>query len=169
METFTGVLEFLTFWLVDQYWFPVFLIGSGIFFTIYLGFPQIKYFEEELALISKELNIKISYVPVSDIETQIIKEENSYDFDLAIIPNPQGVVNLGERGYLYPVTVAIDNEVIDKNYSKHLQEITTSNKDQQNYGIFFRLIPLTILSPKPIYSLTLSFPDSFSILEIGVL
>ena len=32
-------------------------------------FPQIKYFEEELALISKELNIKISYVPVSDIET----------------------------------------------------------------------------------------------------
>ncbi|MEC7929350.1 MAG: sodium:alanine symporter family protein [Pseudomonadota bacterium] len=44
METFTAVLEFLTFWLVDQYWFPVFLIGSGIFFTIYLGFPQIKYF-----------------------------------------------------------------------------------------------------------------------------
>ena len=61
-------------------------------------FPQIEYFEEELALISKELNIKISYVPVSDIETQIIKEENSYGFDLAIIPNPQGVVNLGQRG-----------------------------------------------------------------------
>jgi AGCS family alanine or glycine:cation symporter len=44
VETFTAILEFLTFWLVDQYWFPVFLIGSGIFFTIYLGFPQIKYF-----------------------------------------------------------------------------------------------------------------------------
>ena len=41
METFTFVLEFLTYWLVDQYWFPVFLIGSGIFFTIYLGFPQL--------------------------------------------------------------------------------------------------------------------------------
>ena len=41
MDTFTSVLEFLTYWLVDQYWFPVFLIGSGIFFTIYLGFPQI--------------------------------------------------------------------------------------------------------------------------------
>ena len=108
-------------------------------------FPQIEYFEEELALISKELNIKISYVPVSDIETQIIKEENSYGFDLAIIPNPQGVVNLGERGYLYPVTVAIDNEVIDKNYSQHLQEITTSNKDQQNYGVFFRLIPSSLI------------------------
>ena len=45
MQTFTEILEFLTFWLVDQYWFPVFLIGSGIFFTIYLGFPQIKYFK----------------------------------------------------------------------------------------------------------------------------
>ena len=38
METFTSVLEFLTYWLVDQYWFPAFLIGSGIFFTVYLGF-----------------------------------------------------------------------------------------------------------------------------------
>jgi len=44
METFTGILEFLTYWLVDQYWFPAFLIGTGIFFTVYLGFPQIKYF-----------------------------------------------------------------------------------------------------------------------------
>tara|TARA_Y100001970_G_scaffold192512_1_gene233949 strand:+ start:1138 stop:2790 length:1653 start_codon:yes stop_codon:yes gene_type:complete len=44
MESFTGILEFLTYWLVDQYWFPAFLIGTGIFFTIYLGFPQIKYF-----------------------------------------------------------------------------------------------------------------------------
>ena len=44
METFTSILEFLTYWLVDQYWFPAFLIGTGIFFTIYLGFPQIKYF-----------------------------------------------------------------------------------------------------------------------------
>ena len=45
METFTGILDFLTYWLVDQYWFPAFLIGTGIFFTIYLGFPQIKYFK----------------------------------------------------------------------------------------------------------------------------
>ena len=45
MDTFTGVLEFLTYWLVDQYWFPAFLIGTGIFFTIYLGFPQLKYFK----------------------------------------------------------------------------------------------------------------------------
>ena len=52
METFTFVLEFLTYWLVDQYRFPVFLIGSGIFFTIYLGFPQIKYFKHGWRILS---------------------------------------------------------------------------------------------------------------------
>ena len=52
METFTAVLEFLTYWLVDQYWFPAFLIGSGIFFTIYLGFPQIKYFRHGWRILS---------------------------------------------------------------------------------------------------------------------
>ena len=52
METFTFVLEFLTYWLVDQYWFPAFLIGSGIFFTIYLGFPQIKYFKHGWRILS---------------------------------------------------------------------------------------------------------------------
>ena len=52
METFTAILEFLTFWLVDQYWFPVFLIGSGIFFTVYLGFPQIKYFKHGWRILS---------------------------------------------------------------------------------------------------------------------
>ena len=52
MDTFTGILEFLTYWLVDQYWFPVFLIGSGIFFTIYLGFPQIKYFRHGWRILS---------------------------------------------------------------------------------------------------------------------
>jgi AGCS family alanine or glycine:cation symporter len=52
VETFTSILEFLTYWLVDQYWFPVFLIGSGIFFTIYLGFPQIKYFRHGWRILS---------------------------------------------------------------------------------------------------------------------
>ena len=38
METFTAILEFL--------------IGSGIFFTIYLGFPQIKYFKHGWRILS---------------------------------------------------------------------------------------------------------------------
>ena len=52
METFTSILEFLTYWLVDQYWFPAFLIGSGIFFTFYLGFPQIKFFRHGWRILS---------------------------------------------------------------------------------------------------------------------
>ena len=52
METLTGILDFLTYWLVDQYWFPAFLIGTGIFFTIYLGFPQIKYFRHGWRILS---------------------------------------------------------------------------------------------------------------------
>ena len=52
MTTFTQILEFLTYYLVDHYWFPAFLIGSGIFFTIYLGFPQIKYFAHGWRILS---------------------------------------------------------------------------------------------------------------------
>ena len=52
METLAGILDFLTYWLVDQYWFPAFLIGTGIFFTIYLGFPQIKYFKHGWRILS---------------------------------------------------------------------------------------------------------------------
>ena len=52
MESFTSILEFLTFWLVDQYWFPAFLIGTGIFFTFYLGFPQIKFFRHGWRILS---------------------------------------------------------------------------------------------------------------------
>ena len=52
MATFTSMLEFLTYWLVDQYWFPAFLIGSGIFFTFYLGFPQIRFFKHGWRVLS---------------------------------------------------------------------------------------------------------------------
>ena len=108
-------------------------------------FPQIEYFEEELDLISKDLNVKIRYVPFSDIESEIIRGTNTEEFDLAIIPNPQGVVNLGERGYLHAVSTALNDEVLTQNYSKHLQEITTSQKDKINYGVLFRLIPNSLI------------------------
>jgi len=52
MNTFSQVLEFLTYYLVESYWFPAFLIGSGIFFTFYLGFPQIKYFKHGWRILS---------------------------------------------------------------------------------------------------------------------
>ena len=99
-------------------------------------FPQIEYFENELDLISRDLDIKIKYLPFSDIETEIIEGNNTDDYDLAIIPNPQGVVNLGERGLIYPVSIALENETIQNNYSKHLQQITTSKQDNMTYGVF---------------------------------
>ena len=108
-------------------------------------FPQIEYFENELDVISRDLNIKIKYVPYSDIETEIIEGSDSDSFDLAIIPNPQGVVNLGERGYLYPISIALAKETIENNYSKHLQEITTSDVDGETYGVLFRLIPNSLI------------------------
>ena len=108
-------------------------------------FPQIDYLEEELDLISKDLNVKIKYVPFSDIESEIIEGNNTEEFDLAIIPNPQGVVNLRERGHLYSVSIALNEQTINDNYSKHLQEITTSQMDEINYGVLFRLIPNSLI------------------------
>ena len=108
-------------------------------------FPQIGYFQEELDQISKDLNVKIKYVPFSDVESEIVGGTNIEEFDLAIIPNPQGVVNLGERGHIYPVSIALSDELINNNYPKHLQEITTSETDQTNYGILFRLIPNSLI------------------------
>jgi AGCS family alanine or glycine:cation symporter len=52
MDIFMQVLDFLTKYLVEAYWFPAFLIGCGIFFTIYLGFPQIKYFAHGWRILS---------------------------------------------------------------------------------------------------------------------
>jgi len=108
-------------------------------------FPQIEYFENELELISKDMNIKIRYIPLSDVETEIIEGNNTDNFDIAIIPNPQGVVNLGERGFLYPITIALEEEKIQKNYSNHLQNIMTSDQDNNMYGVLFRLIPNSLI------------------------
>ena len=66
------------------------------------SFPQIEYFNEELDIISKELGIAIEYKTYSDIETFLI-ENPDHNLDLALIPNPQGVVNLGQRGIAVPV------------------------------------------------------------------
>ena len=38
--------------LSGSWWFPALLIGTGIFFTIYLGFPQFKYFNSALKIVS---------------------------------------------------------------------------------------------------------------------
>lgn len=44
MSTINDSLIFLDGFLGGAFWFPYFLLGSGLFFTLFLGFPQIKYF-----------------------------------------------------------------------------------------------------------------------------
>ncbi len=107
-------------------------------------FPQMDYFIEELDEISRASNIKITYFPVSDIETYLI-EVTDNDIDLAIIPNPQGVVNLGERNIAIPISNVINEKDLKNKFSDHLIEITTSKRDKNNYGVWFRLIPNSLI------------------------
>ena len=52
MEKFNDFLVLLDANLSGSWWFPALLIGTGIFFTIYLGFPQFKYFKSALKIVS---------------------------------------------------------------------------------------------------------------------
>ena len=44
MVAFNDFLLLLDGYLSGSWWFPAFLIGTGIFFTAYLGFPQFRFF-----------------------------------------------------------------------------------------------------------------------------
>ena len=44
METFHNLLNSLDGMLGGAFWFPYVLLGTGLFFTIYLKFPQVRYF-----------------------------------------------------------------------------------------------------------------------------
>ena len=52
MEQFNNFLILLDSNLSGSWWFPALLIGTGIFFTIYLGFPQFKYFNSAFKIVS---------------------------------------------------------------------------------------------------------------------
>ena len=108
------------------------------------NFPQLEYFEEELDLMAEDLGIKISYEPFNDIETHLIKNPD-HNLDIALIPNPQGVVNLGQRGIALPIVNYLDSSLMNEIFTEHLQEITTSKQDNQNYGAWFRLLPNSLV------------------------
>jgi alpha-glucoside transport system substrate-binding protein len=101
-------------------------------------------FEIELKSIEDSTGIKIKYETHSDIETYLIENSNS-DVDIAIIPNPQGVTNLGDRGIILTMDQIVTKETMESYFSKHLQEITTSNISKKNYGAFFRLFPNSLI------------------------
>jgi AGCS family alanine or glycine:cation symporter len=52
MEKFNDFLVLLDANLSGSWWFPALLIGTGIFFTIYLGLPQFRYFKSALKIVS---------------------------------------------------------------------------------------------------------------------
>jgi len=52
MDKFNEFLILLDSNLSGSWWFPILLVGTGIFFTIYLGFPQFKFFGKAWHLVS---------------------------------------------------------------------------------------------------------------------
>ena len=52
MEQFNDFLILLDANLSGSWWFPILLVGTGIFFTIYLGFPQFRFFGKAWHLVS---------------------------------------------------------------------------------------------------------------------
>ena len=140
--------------MVSRYFFVIFLIVTALFsFIAYkpadvvIAGPQLtdlEYFEEELKIIEDSTGLKIKYEIHSDIETHVIENQNSA-IDIAIIPNPQGAGNLGERGIVKSIGSILTEEKMNNYYSTHLQEITTSRNTNKNYGAFFRLFPNTMI------------------------
>jgi len=45
LESINNFLVFLDSFLGSAGYFPFLLLGTGLFFTIYLGFPQVRYFK----------------------------------------------------------------------------------------------------------------------------
>ncbi len=106
-------------------------------------FHEKQYFVEELNIIANELGIKIKYEPVSDAETFIIDNPNSSS-SIAIIPNPQGVVNLAERKLIYSLDdVFVDNNSIFNLYPNHLTSIVSH--EDSIYGGWTRLFPNSLI------------------------
>ena len=50
MDALNDFLIFIDGYLGSALWFPALLLSTGIFFTIYLGFPQIRYFKHAIGI-----------------------------------------------------------------------------------------------------------------------
>ncbi len=98
--------------MVNKYFFIFFVFVTSVFsyfayqpFDVVIAGPVITdqdYFEEELKEFSKQNDLRIKYLSMPDIETYLIQNPDN-NIDIAIMPNPQGVTNLGERNIILPI------------------------------------------------------------------
>ncbi|UII22913.1 alanine/glycine:cation symporter family protein [Fulvivirga ligni] len=51
MQKLNDILVLIDSYIGSAWWFPYALLGTGLFFTIYLGFPQIRYFRHALRIV----------------------------------------------------------------------------------------------------------------------
>lgn len=58
MEAFGNFLLLLDSYLGSSKWFPYVLLGVGLFFTLYLKFPQVRYFKHALNVVSGKYDKK---------------------------------------------------------------------------------------------------------------
>lgn len=58
MEALGNFLLLLDSYLGSSWWFPYVLLGTGLFFTLYLKFPQIRYFRHALRIVSGKYDKK---------------------------------------------------------------------------------------------------------------
>ncbi len=106
-------------------------------------FHEQDYFIEELDLIAEELGINIKYNAISDPETYIIENPDSKG-SIAIIPNPQGVVNLAQRNLIFNLeNIFVDNDSISNLYSNHLTSIVSH--EGSLYAGWTRLFPNSLI------------------------
>lgn len=101
------------------------------------------YFEEELNIISNKLNVKIKYKGVTDPESYLINNPD-HNVSLAVIPNPQGVTNLADRGLISNLnSLRIDENLIQDIYSDHLVDLVSLSGD--TYAGWLRLFPNSLI------------------------
>lgn len=58
MQKINGFLLWTDQFLGGHEWFVFFLLGTGLFFTIYLGFPQIRYFRHAISIVKGKYDKK---------------------------------------------------------------------------------------------------------------
>ncbi len=58
MHKINGFLLWTDQFLGGHEWFVFFLLGTGLFFTIYLGFPQIRYFRHAISIVKGKFDKK---------------------------------------------------------------------------------------------------------------